>query len=84
LLAHADAILATEDSVSMVSEACATGKPVYSVPLEGRSERIARFLGGLEADGIARPFAGRLESWRYEPPDDTARAAAAIVRRFGW
>src|SRR5262245_3098991 len=84
MLALADAILATEDSVSMVSEAAATGKPVHWIELEGRSRRIADFLAGLEADGIARPFAGRLESWRYDPPDDTARAAAEIVRRLGW
>jgi mitochondrial fission protein ELM1 len=84
MLALADAILATEDSVSMVSEACATGKPVHWIELEGRSRRIAGFLAGLEADGVARPFAGRLATWRYDPPDDTARAAAEIVRRFGW
>ena len=84
LLALADTILATEDSVSMISEACATGHPVYWVELEGRSRRLAAFLAGLEADGIARPFRGRLERWSYLPPDDTSRVAAELRRRFGW
>jgi mitochondrial fission protein ELM1 len=25
-----------------------------------------------------------LDAWSYAPPDDTARAAAEIRRRFGW
>ncbi len=84
LLALADAILVTEDSVSMVSEAAATGRPVHWIALEGRSRRLDAFLAGLERDGVARRFAGRLESWTYAAPDDTARVAAEIVRRFGW
>jgi hypothetical protein len=32
----------------------------------------------MQAAGITRPFAGRIESWRYPIPDDTARAGAAL------
>jgi hypothetical protein len=28
--------------------------------------------------GITRPFVGRIESWSYPVPDDTARAGAAL------
>ncbi len=84
LLALADAIVVTENSVSMTSEACATGKPVYIVGLEGESRRIRRFHEMLQQDGITRPFSGTLEPWSYIPPDDTARAAAEIRARFGW
>lgn len=84
LLALADAIVVTEDSVSMTSEACATGKPVYIVRLEGESRRIRRFHEMLQQDGITRPFSGTLEPWSYVPPDDTGRAAAEIRARFGW
>jgi mitochondrial fission protein ELM1 len=28
--------------------------------------------------GITRPFAGRIESWRYDPLDDTMRAGAEL------
>lgn len=77
-LAHADAILVTADSVSMVSEAAATGKPVHVIELEGGDAKFARFHEGLEKAGITRPFKGRLESWTYPIPDGTARAGAAL------
>ncbi|HXS40052.1 MAG TPA: mitochondrial fission ELM1 family protein [Stellaceae bacterium] len=82
MLGLADAILVTADSVSMVSEAAATGKPVYIVPLEGGSAKFARFHRAMREAGITRDFAGAIEGWTYEPPDDTARAAAEIRRRL--
>lgn len=82
LLGLADAVLVTEDSVSMVSEAAATGKPVHVVELEGGSGKFARFHQAMREAGITRRFTGAIESWRYAPPDDTARAAAEIRRRL--
>ncbi len=70
-LALADAIVCTCDSVSMVSEACSTGKPVYVIELEGGAPKFRTFLDGLYRDGIARPFNGALESWAYPPLDET-------------
>ena len=81
-LAVADTIVVTWDSVSMTSEALATGKPVYVLPLEGASRRIDRFHAGLQADGYTRVFDGALDRWDYVPPDDTAAAAAAIRARL--
>ena len=81
-LAIADTVVVTWDSVSMTSEALATGKPVYVLPLEGRSRRIDRFQAGLQKDGYTRVFDGELDRWTYEPPDDTAAAAAAIRARL--
>jgi uncharacterized protein len=77
-LAVADFLLVTADSVSMVSEAAATGKPVHIVELDGGDGKFARFHAEMRAAGIARPFAGRLESWSYTVPDDGARAGAAV------
>jgi len=82
MLGLADAIIVTADSVSMVSEAAATGKPVHVVPLEGGSKKFARFHRAMEAAGITRPFAGEIETWSYPPPDDVARAAATIRERL--
>ena len=82
ILGSADAILVTADSVSMISEAAATGKPVHIVELEGGSDKFARFHQRMREAGITRPFNGTLEEWRYAPPDDTARAAAEIRRQF--
>ncbi|MBT5646243.1 MAG: hypothetical protein HOJ41_00140, partial [Rhodospirillaceae bacterium] len=82
LLGLADAIVVTADSVSMVSEACATGKPVHVIELDGGSAKFARFHEALRRAGITRPFNGTLESWTYDAPDDTARVAAEIVHRI--
>jgi uncharacterized protein len=77
-LAIADALLVTADSVSMVSEAAATGKPVHILELPGGDAKFARFHDALRQAGITRPFAGVVEHWTYAPLDDTARAGAAL------
>jgi uncharacterized protein len=77
-LAIADTFLVTADSVSMVSEAAATGKPVQILELDGGDAKFARFHAAMREAGITRPFAGRTEHWSYAPLDDTARAGAAL------
>lgn len=77
-LALADAFLVTADSVSMISETAATGKPVHILALDGGNAKFARFHRVMHAAGITRPFTGRIESWSYPIPDDTARAGAAV------
>ena len=84
LLALADAIVVTSDSVSMVSEAVATAAPVLLAELPGRSRRIGLFTRGLIDDGRIRPYVGRFEHWPVEPVDDTAVVAAEMCRRFGY
>lgn len=81
-LGLADHVVVTCDSVSMTSEALATGKPVHVVPLAGHSRRIERFHQRLRDAGITRTFEGRLDRWDYDPPDDTAAVAAEITRRL--
>jgi mitochondrial fission protein ELM1 len=84
LLALADAIVATEDSVSMVSEAVATAAPVMLAALPGGSRRIGLFNAGLLAEGRVRPFTGRLEMWQTSPLDDTQAAADEMRHRLGF
>jgi uncharacterized protein len=83
MLALADAIVVTTDSVSMISEAVATAAPVLLAALPGRSRRNGLFTAGLTADGRVRAFAGRLETWDAAPLNDTAEAAAEVRRRLG-
>ena len=78
LLALADTILVTCDSVSMTSEAASTGKPVYVIDLEGESRRIDDFHRRLREAGITRRFTGEIGDYSYDPPDDTARVATHI------
>jgi len=82
-LALADAVVATCDSVNMISEACSTGKPVHVVALDGPgSAKFRRFHRSLEADGLTRPFRGRIETWTYPPLDDMTVLADAIRDRL--
>ncbi|MER2519464.1 MAG: mitochondrial fission ELM1 family protein [Bdellovibrionales bacterium] len=81
MLGLADTILATCDSVNMVSEACTTGKPVYVIPLPGGSDKFRRFHQALHDDGYTRAFEGSLETWSYPPLDDV-RLVADRVRNM--
>jgi uncharacterized protein len=85
-LALADAFMVTADSVSMISEAAATGKPVHILELDGGNAKFARFHQLMQQAGIARPFSGTIETWSYRIPDDTARTGATlrelVLRRF--
>ncbi|MCE9508140.1 MAG: mitochondrial fission ELM1 family protein [Alphaproteobacteria bacterium] len=82
MLGFADHIIVTEDSVSMVSEAVSTGKPVYIAPLSGGSEKFALFHQAFAEKGYTRPFTGSLETWSYIPPNDTLRVAEEVLRRM--
>ncbi|MHB1220162.1 MAG: mitochondrial fission ELM1 family protein [Alphaproteobacteria bacterium] len=81
-LALADAFVVTEDSVSMISEAASTGKPVYVAALEGGGGRYRRFHHNFRAAGITRPFDGSFDAWAYEPPNDTAKVAAEVRKHL--
>ncbi|MBM3486359.1 MAG: hypothetical protein FJX67_06955 [Alphaproteobacteria bacterium] len=80
-LGLAEAVVVTADSVNMVTEACATGRPVLVAPLPGGSAKFARFHAAMESEGLTRPFRGVLETWQSRPLDETARVAAAIRDR---
>ena len=80
MLACADAILATDDSVNMASEAASTGKPVALYPLLEEGGKIARFHADLIAAGHAQWFDGTLPTASNGMLDETDRAATAVIR----
>lgn len=81
-LGFADAVLVTEDSTGMAVQAAATGKPVMILKMQGESAKFRRFHADLQDRGVARPFAGKIETWSYPPLDETGRAADEILRRY--
>ena len=83
MLACADAIIVTTDSVSMISEAAATSVPVMVAALPGRSRRIELFVRTMRQAGRVRRFDGRLEQWQTQPLDDTPAVAQEMRRRLG-
>jgi uncharacterized protein len=87
-LAAADAIIITDDSVSMASEAAATGKPVYLFRLPGGTPKFERFHASMAARGITRPlpeqFTGPLAPYTYPPLLEADRLAGIVCQRIGW
>lgn len=71
LLACADLILVTTDSVSMISEAAATSVPVMIIPLPGKSKRISWFIQSMQQENRIKLFQDHLENWNTTPLDDT-------------
>lgn len=83
MLALADLIIVTQDSVSMISEAAATTAPVMFAPLPGHWRRHGLFLKPLMDEDRIRPFEGRFSTWPVTPLNDTPAAAAEMRRRLG-
>lgn len=83
-LALADYIVVTGDSVSMVTEATATGRPVFVEHLTERraARRFRRFHEMFEEARLTRRFDGKLAEWKYEPPNDTPCVARLIRERM--
>lgn len=88
LLAWADRIVCTPDSVNMLSEAAATAAPLF-IAWPGRQRGRARsFIDALVASGRAcalDPSAGPLHMnpFPVEPLRETARVAAEVRARLG-
>ncbi|XAO72006.1 MAG: mitochondrial fission ELM1 family protein [Acetobacteraceae bacterium] len=82
MLASADMIAVTTDSVSMISEALATKAPVQIIPLPGRSRRISAFVQGLTALDRVRPFMPDWHPWGVSPLDDTEIAVEEVRKRL--
>lgn len=84
LLALADHLVVTMDSVSMLSEAASTGRPVHGIALPGAAGKFAHLHQRLIDYGALRPLSLPLAEWSYPPLAETAAAARAVRQRLGW
>ncbi len=82
VLAWADRIVCSPDSVNMVSEACTTRAPVFVFDPHHVSGRPRRFLDALLAQGRIQPMDTQLASFAAEPLRETARVAALVKQRL--
>ena len=82
MLAWADRIVASPDSVNMLSEACATEVPVFVFDPDRVSGRPRRFLDALLACGRVSRMDTTLASFPVEPLRETARIAALVKQRL--
>ena len=82
MLAWADRIVCTPDSVNMVSEACATNAPVFVADPHCVRGRIGGFLDALAGAGRVRALHGPLDAFEVRPLRETARVAAEVRQRL--
>ena len=82
LLAYADRLLCTPDSVNMLSEAAATWAPLYLWSPATIVGRPRHFIDTLLASGRARAWDGAPQSFDVQPLRETARIARAVRERL--
>jgi uncharacterized protein len=83
LLAWADRIVVSPDSVNMITEACATRVPVFVFDPGRVRGRPRRFIDTLLASGRIRAMDTRLDAYAVEPLRETARVADIVRERLG-
>lgn len=83
LLACADRLVCTPDSVNMLSEAAATRAPLFAWAPERLQGRPRQFLDALLASGRARPLDEALSAFPVTPLRETARVAEVVRERLG-
>ncbi len=81
-LGGAEMILVTEDSTNMLTEGCATGKPVYRLPMSGQAGKFEKLYTSLETRCHVIRYDGQLGGDDYAPLDETARAAQVVWAGF--
>lgn len=78
MLAYANAVIVTEDSVSMVSDALQTRCPVYLYKLSGQSRKFDRFYKILGDDKLISTFCEEI-NFNFSAPRKVIPAAKLIA-----
>ncbi len=83
-LSLAKYIVVTCDSISMISEAALTGKPIYiaEIPAKKNDYRFRRFRKLFGKLNIVKNLDEKVEIWNYETLDETNRIAKEIKRKI--
>lgn len=84
LLGWADRIVVTPDSVNMLSEACATGKPVYTFAPRPIGGKLAAFHAELAASGHLRTLGDSASRPQPQPPPLAETREIADLVRARW
>ena len=84
LLAHADQLVTTADSINMISEAASVAKErgLYVLHRKTSNAKFERFYAAMTAAGHMRWFEGSLNPWRAEPYVELEMAAEAVRERL--
>lgn len=82
ILALADAILITGDSVNMIGESAMSGAPIHVIETTGGHPKMTWFIDRMIEKGAARRWKGRIEHGRYPPINATPQIASGIAQRY--
>jgi len=81
-LGGADITLVTEDSTNMLTEATSTGKPVFTLPMQGKPGKFQQLYDSLSKRCHVRAFDGNLDIAEYEPLIETQRMAQQLWAHY--
>ena len=83
-LGMAKHIIVMCDSISMISEAAVTGKPIYvaQMPPIKKNLRFSKFFDLFDSLQITKKLNNKVEDWRYEKLDETNRIAQYIKKNI--
>lgn len=81
-LALADALVVTGDSISMMSEACLMGKPVYIAEVPIKNKRFEKFRQSLYDNKHAQSFYQVLAVEGFKPLDELKRMQEVVIRKL--
>lgn len=85
-LGLSDFLIVTGDSMSMISECCSTGKPVYVyMPKEILGKKHMIFCQDMLRDGYIKEFkrtTSKLEKYEYKPLNETKRIVEIIYKKL--
>jgi mitochondrial fission protein ELM1 len=83
VLSIADILIVTGDSHNMVSEALATGTPVYVYRPQGLKQKLHQFLADLEDLKLVRNFEGSIETFPTKRVNSTDQIVEAVREMLG-
>ena len=83
-LALANNIVVTCDSTSMISEAAASGKPIYVAHMKTKKNnyRFKRFFKLFKEMGITRDLGEKVDTWAYNKINEADRIATKIISKI--
>ena len=80
----ADYIVVTCDSTSMISEAAASGKPIFVAHMKPKRNnyRFKRFFDLFKKMGIIRDLGEKVETWSYNKHNEAQRIAVELKNKI--
>ena len=79
-----DQIIVTCDSISMISEAAMTGKPIYvaQIPSSKKNIRFENFFKLFKSLNIIKDLENSVQEWNYQKLNETYKISSYIKQRL--